>query len=544
MKSATYCMLWKQFMPLIFIAALLACLIFPACTAHPEPSAATLLIRNARIIDGTGNPWYRGSIAVEGGRITAVGPNLDQPAGRVIDAEDKVISPGFIDLHNHCDTGLFENPDAQNFLRQGVTTLVGGPDGEGAADMGACLARLDSLKLALNVCFTVGHNAVRTKVMGLADRAPTPEELEAMKSLVARAMQAGAVGLSTGLEYVPGVYSTTEEVIELARVSAAYGGFYTSHIRDEELGLLSAVREVIRIAREAGTPANITHFKAFGWKMWGKSVEALQLVEQARAEELDVTCDLYPYSAAHTGLEILFPPWSLAGGRDSLLARLQDSEQRRKIEAELLLKLGDYCYQDDPAQIAVARCAFDTELEGKSLRSILEERGLPTGLPQTVKLVIELQQKGGADCIYHCMSDEDVERIMRHPVSMIASDGEVIKFGTGVPHPRSYGTFPRVLAEYVRNRPVLTLEEAVRKMTSLPARRAGLAGRGLIYPGAEADLLLFDPETVADRSTFGDPHQYPAGIETVIVNGEVVFENGGLTGAHPGRVLRKEITTK
>ena len=530
---------WKYIWLSVSSTALVSAAVALECTARQEPLSTALLIRNARIIDGTGNPWYRGSIAVEGGRIAAVGPNLELPAGRVIDAGNLVISPGFIDLHNHCDTGLFENPDAENFLRQGVTTLIGGPDGEGAADMSSYLARLDSLKLSLNVCFTVGHNAVRTKVMGLTDRAPTPEELAEMKRLVARAMQAGAVGLSTGLEYVPGVYSTTEEGIELARVSASYGGFYTSHIRDEELGLLSAVREVIRIAKEAGTPANITHFKAFGWKMWGQSAEALQLVDEAREAGLDVTCDLYPYSAAYTGLEILFPPWSLAGGRDSLLARLADQAPRRKIDEALLVKLEEYCYQDDPAQIAVARCAFDTALEGKTLRGILEERGSPPELPQTVQLVIELQQKGGADCIYHCMSDEDVERIMRHPASLIASDGEVIRFGSGVPHPRSYGTFPRVLAEYVRNRHVLSLEEAVRKLTSLPAQRAGLTGRGLIYPGAEADLVLFDPERVADRSTFADPHQYPAGIETVIVNGEVVFENGGLTGAHPGRVLRK-----
>ena len=522
---------------------LLLLIALSSAVSCPRPGGAPavdILITNARIVDGTGNPWYRGSVAVAGDRIQAVGPGIETAARRTIDAGDLVVAPGFIDIHNHCDRGLFNNPEAENFLRQGATTLIGGPDGASAVDMGAFLADLDTLPLAVNAAFTVGQGSVRKEVMGLADRAPTEGELEAMKKLVARAMEKGAIGISTGLKYVPGAYSSTEEVIELSKVAASYGGFYTSHLREEGPGLIEAVQEAIRIAQEAAVPVNLTHHKAVGKLMWGRSAETLKMLEQARARGLDITCDQYPYTATSTGLAVLFPPWSLAGGRDSLLARLDDPELRAKIAEKVIYALEYDRGGDDPINVAIASCKFDPSLEGKNLRQILEERNIEPTLAHAVELVFELQRNGGVSCIYHCLNEEDVERIMRHTCTMHASDGTVLPFGEGVPHPRSYGTFPRILGEYVRKRKILTLEEAVRKMTSLPAQRAGLLHRGVIRPGCFADLVIFNPERVIDRATFLDPHQYPEGIETVILNGEVVFEDGHLTDNRPGRVLRAE----
>ena len=510
------------------------------CAGCDSEPAVDILITNARIVDGTGNPWYRGNVAVAGDRIQAVGPGLEPAARRTIDAGGMVVAPGFIDIHNHCDGGLFDTPDAENFVRQGVTTLIGGPDGSSAVEMGSFLANLDTLPLAVNAAFTVGQGSVRRAVMGLADRAPTAEELEAMKKLVAGAMEQGAIGISTGLKYVPGAYCSTEEVIELSKVAASYGGFYTSHLREEGPGLIEAVQEAIRIAREADIPVNLTHHKAVGKLMWGRSAETLEMLEQARARGLDITCDQYPYTATSTGLAVLFPPWSLAGGRDSLLARLDDRELRARITEKVIFALEYDRGGDDPMNVAIASCEFDPSLEGKNLRRILEEHGVEPTAAHAAELVLELQQKGGASCIYHCLNEEDVQRIMRHDCTMHASDGTVLPFGEGVPHPRSYGTFPRILGEYVRKRGILTLEDAVRKMTSLPAQRTGLLDRGVIRPGCFADVVIFDPDRVIDRATFLDPHQYPQGIETVILNGRVVFEHGHLTDCRPGRVLRAE----
>ena len=509
--------------------------------ARQAGAPVDLLITNARIIDGTGNPWYRGWVAVSGSEIIAIGTNGEPEAGWIMDAGDRVVAPGFIDLHNHCDRGLFEVPEAESFVRQGVTTLIGGPDGGGAVDMGSYLADLDTLALGLNVCFTVGHNAVRRRVMGTADRPPTAEELEEMKKLVEKAMREGSIGISTGLKYVPGAYARTEEVIELAKVAASYGGFYTSHLREEGRGLIEAVEEAICIAEEAGIPVNLTHHKALGRSMWGKSMETLSLVDQARARGLDVTLDQYPYTATSTGLSVLFPPWSLAGGRDSLAARLEDQALRRTILDTVVYRLE---HERGVLTVTIAACEFDSTLEGKTLRSILEKRRIELTLQNAAALVLELQEKGGVSCIYHVLDEVDVERIMRHPCTMIASDGTVLPFGSGVPHPRSYGTFPRVLGEYVRERGVLTLEDAIRKMTSLPAQRASLVDRGVIRPGMAADLVVFDPAAVKDRATFLNPHQYPEGIETVIVNGEIVLEVGRLADRRPGKVIRRSGTGK
>ncbi|MEA2064027.1 MAG: amidohydrolase family protein, partial [Gemmatimonadota bacterium] len=426
-----------------------------------------------------------------------------------------------------------------NFVRQGVTTVIGGPDGASAVDMGRYLAGLDTLPLALNVCYTIGQGSVRRAVMGMDDRKPTAEELERMKELVGQAMRDGAVGISTGLKYVPGAYSSTEEVIELSKVAAVYGGYYTSHVREEGPGLIEACAEAVRIAEEAGIPVNFTHHKAIGKVMWGASKTTLAMLDSARARGLDITADQYPYTATSTGLRVLLPPWSMTGGTDSLHARLNDPERKAQIAEKIIYALTHERGGDDPLNVAIAAYDHDHSLEGKNLRQILEERNLEPTPENAAELVISMVLKGGASCVYHCLNEDDVARIMSHPAVMHASDGTVMAFGNGVPHPRSYGTFPRILGHYVRELSLIGLEDAIRKMTSLPAQRAGLLDRGTIRPGAAADLTLFDPELVIDKATFVKPHQYPVGIERVLVNGRTVFDGNKMTGERPGRVLRR-----
>ncbi len=511
-----------------------------ACGQSPRPDRiADLLITGARIIDGSGNPWYIGDVIVADGRILDVATQLAIPAADTIKADGLALSPGFIDIHNHCDNGIIHNPDATNFVRQGVTTLVGGPDGGSALDMGEYLARLDTLPLGLNLCFTVGHGTIRRKVLGMKTREPTAEELAQMKEFVHRAMRDGAMGISTALKYTPGAFSTTEEVIEVSKVAAAYGGYYTSHLREEGPGLIEAVAEAIRIADEAGIPVNLTHHKAVGKLMWGQSKTTLAMLDSARARGLDITADQYPYPATSTGLRVLLPAESMAGGTDSLFARLRDPERKAQIAEKIVYTLTYDRGGNDPMNVTIAACKHDPGLEGKNLRQIQEERGIEPTMENTAELVISMLLKGGASCVYHCLNEEDIIRIMQHPAVMHASDGTVMKFGDGVPHPRSYGTFPRVLGHYVRKLGVITLEDAIRKMTSLPAQRAGLMDRGIIRPGAVADLTLFDPERVIDKATFVKPHQYPVGIERVIVGGITVFDGSKMTGERPGRVIRR-----
>lgn len=496
-----------------------------------------LLIRNARIVDGAGNPWYRGEIALQDGRIAAIAPRLDGPSKKTIDAGGEIVAPGFLDIHNHSRDAIRDRPDAENQLRQGITTIIEGNDGGGALPLAPELEEMRQLPLGVNFASFVGHNAVRRQVIGLEDRHATPKELDRMRVLVDQGMRDGAMGLSTGLFYVPGTFSPTEEVIELAKVAAKHGGMHISHIRDEGDGVVDSVAETIRIGEEGGLPTQITHHKPMGTTNWGASKKTLALVDEARARGVDVTIDQYPYKASQTGHAALFPAWALEGGRDSLLERLEAPEQRRKIKDVIAWKIEFNRGGGDPKNIQFSTCDFDPTLNGKTLADATRAAGREVTFAHAAETAIEIQIAGGCSNVYHSINEEDVERILRHPATMVASDGGIRRMDEGVPHPRSYGTFPRVLGRYVRERGVIGLEDAIRKMTSLPAGRLQILDRGLLRPGMKADIVIFDPDTVIDKGEFGEPHQLAEGFSHVIVNGEIVIHDGKMTEARPGRVL-------
>ena len=384
----------------------------------------------------------------------------------------------------------------------------------------------------------VGHGTIRREVIGLEDRAPTEAELDAMRALVEQAMQEGAYGLSTGLKYPPGTFAETEEVIELAKVAAGYGGIHVSHMREEGLTLMDSVRETIRIGEEGGLPTQLTHHKVVGAPMWGQSTESLRLVDEAVARGVDVTIDQYPYTASSTGLTILFPGWSLAGGNEALLERLRDPETREQIRQEIKRNIEVDRGGGSPDNVQISRCEWDRSLEGKSMGDILRERGLESNPENGATLALELQEQGGFGGVFHAMHEDDVRRIMAHPRTMISSDGGVVAPGEGVPHPRNYGTFSRVLSLYVREAGLLSFEEAIRKMASFPAERLGLDGRGVIEEGAIADIAVLDPAAVEEHGEFGDPHHYSTGVQHVLVSGVFVLQDGEVTGARPGKALR------
>ncbi len=509
-----------------------------ACSQAPEP--LDLLITGGTILDGTGAPGFAGDVGVRDGRIVRVSrePLDATDAARVIDAAGLVVAPGFIDLHAHLEP-LPMLPGAESHVRQGVTTALGGPDGSSPWPVGEYLDKQQTDGVGMNIGMLVGHNTIRREVMQAADRAPTEGELARMQEMVGQAMDEGAFGLSTGLRYIPGAFAGTEEVIALARVAGERGGIYTSHLRDEGFHLLEGVQEGIRIGAEADIPVILTHHKVVGAPMWGSSAQTVALIDSARARGIDVSADQYPYTASHTGISILVPSWALADGDNALQRRLEDPVLRDSIRAGLLWNLVNDRGGNDLSRVQFSTVSWDRSLEGRTLRDWAERDGLDTGIETGVDLVLEAMRRGGANAIFHVMDEEDIERIMRHPETVPASDGRLSEPGVGHPHPRAYGTFPRVLGRYVRERGVLTLEDAVRRMTSLAASRLGLEDRGRIAEGAWADLVLFDPATVVDRSTFAEPHQYPEGIPWVIINGVPAVADGVFMDLRPGTMLRR-----
>lgn len=525
--------------PALRIAALgvVAAAVAPFAVQAPQYD---LLIAGGTVIDGTGAARYRADVAIIGDMIALVSrtPIDTSLARRTIDARGLIVAPGFIDLHAHLDP-ILSMPDAQSAVRQGVTLALGGPDGGGPYPFGAYLDSVAARKLGMNVAFLAGHNTVRSRVMRTANRAPAPAELQRMRMMVAQSMGEGAFGLSTGLRYIPGFYSKTDEVIALATIAADSGGIYTSHLREEGVGLISGVAEALEIGKRAGIPVVLTHHKAIGRLMWGKSVVTLAMVDSARNAGTDVMIDQYPYTASSTGLNVLVPPWALENGDSALARRLRDPTLKDSITRGVI----DFLLNDrgggDLKRVQFASVAWDPTLNGKTLYDLVVRSGLAPTPENAAPLVLESVLKGGASMVFHVIDEGDVKRIMAHPQTMIASDGRLTRPGDGVPHPRNYGTFPRVLGRYVRDEQVLTLEQAVRKMTRMPAARLGLSTRSCLQPGCFADVTVFDAATVKDAGTFDDPHHYPEGILYVIVNGVPVVERGAFTSARPGRVLRR-----
>jgi len=530
-----------------------------------------VLIQKGMIIDGTGNPWFNADVAITEGRITAIDSFASDTADKIIDAKDMVVCPGFIDMHSHSDFTLLVNPLAESKIRQGVTTEVIGNCGISAAPLNDLLKEdilkttplLDEAKLgltwvtmgeymnlmeekgvALNVASLVGNSNVRVSVLGFESRRPGEDELVEMRKVLAQAMKDGAFGMSTGLIYPPSCYADTDELVELAKVVAQFGGIYTSHIRGEGFNLINAVEEAIEIGKRANLPVEISHHKASGKANWGKVKQTLQMMEEARERGIDITCDVYPYIAGSTGLDALLPPSFYEGGVEKLIERLRVPETRREIK-EVMKRTSEKGGPEtlgipEWGSIMISYCKGHPDLEGKTIEAIAEEKRID---PFEFVFDLLIEEKASVSIVLFTMTEEDMHYVMSHALSMVGSDSSTrAPYGVlakGKPHPRAYGTFPRILGRYVREEGILSLGSAIRKMTSLPAQKLNLRDRGLIREGFWADVVVLDPKRVVDRATYQEPHQYPDGIECVLVNGELVIEHSEHTGALPGHVLRR-----
>jgi N-acyl-D-amino-acid deacylase len=513
-------------------------LLFAPALLSAQTPRYDLVLRGGRVVDGTASPWYRADVAITGDTIVRIAPSITDPAARVIDVSGLVVAPGFIDIHTHARRGIFEVPTADNYIRQGVTTLIEGPDGGSPIPLRPFLEKVAATRISPNFATFIGQGSVRSEVMGDVDRQATPEELDRMRAIVRQGMEDGALGLSSGLFYVPGTFTPTSEVVELARVAGQMGGIYISHMRNEAAGVLDSVKETIAIGEQGGLPTQVTHHKVVGKKYWGQSVQTLRLIDEARARGVDATIDQYPYTASATSIgAALLPAWALEGGRESTLKRLADPATRTKIRAESVAIIRDERGGGDPRNVVASSCQFDPSLAGKNLAEITSGRGLPVTLDNAAETALWIVEQGGCQGIFHAIAEEDLQRILVHPATMIGSDGEIPIFGRNHPHPRSYGTFARVLGVYVRDKKLLSLETAVQKMSAFPAQRLGLTDRGVLRQGLKADIAVFDPARVRDTATFEKPHSYAEGVSYVLVNGQVVFENGTMTAARPGRIL-------
>ncbi len=513
-----------------------ALVVFALLNCLTRGESFDLLIQNARIVDGTGASLTKGSIAIRGQRIVGVG-DVAGEATVVIDARGRVATPGFIDVHTHSER-IARTPDAENFVRMGVTTIVTGNCGGSRIDVAKFFQEIERAKCAINVATLVGHNTVRQKAMGgNFAREPSAEELEKMKALVEQGMNEGAVGLSTGLIYLPGTFAKTEEIVELAKVAAAHGGIYASHMRAETTKIFDALSELMRVAREAKIRAEVSHLKLSGPSAWGKADEVLAMFDRARAEGLSITHDAYAYTASSTGLAQLIPDKAREGTRADFIARIESPEQKAKIVEEMR-RTRERQGRTDYSYAVIAKFEADPSLNGKTIPAAAKiVRGLDS-IDDQVELILDIERRGGGSGIYHGMSETDLQTFLRHPLTMIASDGGPRIPGDDVPHPRSYGNNARVLGRYVRELKLYSLEDAVRRMTSLPATTFQLRDRGVIKPGAFADIVIFDPEKVSDPATFQDPHHCAVGFAEVIVNGGVVMRDGQFTGERPGGALR------
>lgn len=495
-----------------------------------------LVLRGGRVADGTGNPAFFADVAVKDGRIVRVG-KIDGSADREVDATGRIVCPGFIDVHTHAEE-VDELPLAENFLRMGVTTIVLGNCGSSVIDVGAFFKQLEKTNTSLNVATLVGHGSVRSRVMGGSFmRPPTDKELDRMKNLVSEAMNDGAVGLSTGLIYLPGTFAKTEEIIELAKMAAAHDGIYASHMRSESDDIFDALNELFRIAREARIRAEISHLKLSGKQSWGRNEKVIAAIERARAEGLDITQDQYAYTASSTGISQLIPEEAREGGK--FKERIADPEQKAKIVDEMKEKLRRG-KRDDYSYAMIAEYKHDRSLNGLNIVEAARKARGSDSIGDQVDLILEIQKNGGATGVFHGIDENDLRQFLQHPNTMIASDSGVRRWREGVPHPRGYGNNARVLGRYVRELKVLRLEDAIRRMTSLPATTFRLRDRGLLREGHWADVVVFDPEKVRDNATFKEPHQYATGFDHVFVNGVEVVAGDNHTRARPGKVVRHQ----
>ena len=516
-------------------AALLSLLcLVPAADAAVD---ADYVIQGATLHDGTGNPGQIGDLAIKGEHIVAIGKFTTAGRPRVLDGKGLILAPGFIDLHTHCDSGspAISQPAGRAnlcYLMQGVTTVVTGNCGSGPLDVAAFYRSLDKGRIGTNVIHQVPHNALRAKVMGNANRSPTPAELKRMETLVDKGMKDGAWGLSTGLYYNPGTYAQKEELIALARVAAKHSGFYASHIRDEGTGVLASIDEAITIGREAGLPAHISHLKAFGPKTWGKSAEEIALINQARSDGQVVTADQYPYRASSTQLTPeLVPPQFREGGEMDFLARLNDAEQGPRIRQAIQERIKDL---NAGSAIRIARYAAQPRWQGMTLESIAAQQKA-----SVLDVVLEIILHGGAQIVDFSMKEEDVRLIMKQPFVATASDGtSQDPRSVSMPHPRSYGCFARKIGRYAIEDQILTLEQAIRSASGLPADILRLPKRGYLKPGYYADVVVLDPRTFRDKATFEKPHQYATGVRYLFVNGTLTIADGDYNNSLAGKALR------
>jgi N-acyl-D-aspartate/D-glutamate deacylase len=525
-------------------------LLISSCATAPKTKMFDLKITNGRIIDGTGAPWYRADVGVRGNSIIAIGDLHATPAATTIDAHDQVVSPGFIDLLGQSQSAVLEDPHLEAKVRQGVTTEVTGEGFSPGPDkptptsiertwptLGAYLDAIDRQGSAINFALLVGASNPREIVIGDVNRPPTADEMRAMEAIVDQAMRDGAIGISTSLIYLPAMYSTTEEIIDMARVAARYGGMYFTHMRDESDKIDMGLDEAFRIGREANIPVNIWHLKVGGRANWGRMPHVIERIEQARAEGIDAAANVYPYIASSTGLSTLAPDWALEGGYAQLQARLADPAQRPRI----LEEFGHQFDKRGDRGIYVTRIANPADVQYE--KHFMTEIAAMMGVPQEEALArLFTDSRVSPRVIFFSMDENDVQYALKQPWVSVGSDSgsptPEDRLANNAVHPRAYGTFARVAGHYVRDVKLFSLEEAVRKMTAQAADRAHLDDRGVLRPGLKADIIVFDPNTIRDVATFDDPHHFSEGVSSVVVNGVAVWRDGVMTAALPGRSIR------
>jgi N-acyl-D-aspartate/D-glutamate deacylase len=543
----------------------LLCLVCPFASGADEKY--DVIVRGGKIVDGTGNPWFVGDVAIRGDRIAAIDRALSATAVRELDASGKVVCPGFIDMHSHSDYLLLEDGNAESKIRQGVTTeILGEGDSAGPlqgrqspramvvghtkytwSTMAEYYQAVEQAGISTNIASYVGLNNVWESVMGSGFERPTPEQLQQMQHLVAEAMHQGALGLSSQVMMPPGSLATTDDIVKLCEIVAQYRGIYSTHIRNEGLGVFDSVKEAIEIAERAGIPVDIIHLKIADQQLWGQMNQLIELIDSARARGVNVQANVYPYTRGNNDLVSIIPPWAHEGGKDKLLERLRDPEQRRRMKEDIRGTIpGWYNHLSavggDWSRVLVSG---NNSFKGLTMDRVFSLRSggheEPDHLDELFDILLE--EGGSVGAVYAHHTDADMQLALQQPWCSVGSDGSALAIEgplrRGNPHPRSFGTFPRVLGTYVRQEGLLRLEDAIRKMTSLNAAKAGLAQRGLLAEGFYADLTVFDPQTIRDLATYTEPFQYSEGVDWVIVNGQVVLDRGQHTKARPGRALRR-----